>query len=706
VSSSQLTADIIYAFRVLRRNRAFAIGASLTIALGIGATTATYAVVYGVLLRPLPVRDEGSLVVAYAVDGIRRDAPISYPRYVAWRDSGAFEDLAAVTSAAFDLEEGVAERVRSAGVTGNFFRVLGANAALGRTLTAADAAGAPTPAVISDALWRRRFAADPAIIGRPVRAGEGHLTIVGVMPPRFDRWRGEAHIWVPLEEVRAPSILASPGYHIATPIGRLHPHGAAAVAGDRLAGVDRELAVGDEMRLTPADGSSVRLVTLRHDVVPARVERLVLFGTLPAIRSSSLAFARRWHERRPSGRHLTGALIAVQIACALVVLVGALLLAKSVWRMKQVPLGFDPARVLVFRVSLPEARYGKAAGTDDPRYLPAQREMLERLSGIGGVEAASIGNAVFLPGNDRRTSVSFDDGRRLLNGNPKDLPLAPGLHFVGPKYFRVHGVRILAGREFSDGDDFTAPRRVIVNETMARVHWPGQNPIGRRVNFGSRRRAVFDEPWAEVIGVVADIRHAGVDVPVKPEVYRASWQYPHSVFDVMLRTSIAPQRVATEIRDVVQAFDSGVPVFAIRPLSDTVDQATAESRYSATLLGLFAGIAAVLCALGVYSVFAYAVARQQRELGIRIALGATSARMEIDVLRRMARVVSVGLAAGVLLTFASSRLLASLLYEVSPRDPAAIVAAVCALEMAALVGAWLPARRAGRVDPIVVLRAE
>ena len=706
MSSSQLTADIIYAFRVLRRNRAFAIGASLTIALGIGATTATYAVVYGVLLRPLPVRDEGSLVVAYAVDGIRRDAPISYPRYVAWRDSGAFEDLAAVTSAAFDLEEGVAERVRSAGVTGNFFRVLGANAALGRTLTAADAAGAPTPAVISDALWRRRFAADPAIIGRPVRAGEGHLTIVGVMPPRFDRWRGEAHIWVPLEEVRAPSILASPGYHIATPIGRLHPHGAAAVAGDRLAGVDRELAVGDEMRLTPADGSSVRLVTLRHDVVPARVERLVLFGTLPAIRSSSLAFARRWHERRPSGRHLTGALIAVQIACALVVLVGALLLAKSVWRMKQVPLGFDPARVLVFRVSLPEARYGKAAGTDDPRYLPAQREMLERLSGIGGVEAASIGNAVFLPGNDRRTSVSFDDGRRLLNGNPKDLPLAPGLHFVGPKYFRVHGVRILAGREFSDGDDFTAPRRVIVNETMARVHWPGQNPIGRRVNFGSRRRAVFDEPWAEVIGVVADIRHAGVDVPVKPEVYRASWQYPHSVFDVMLRTSIAPQRVVTEIRDVVQAFDSGVPVFAIRPLSDTVDQATAESRYSATLLGLFAGIAAVLCALGVYSVFAYAVARQQRELGIRIALGATSARMEIDVLWRMARVVSAGLAAGVLLAFASSRLLASLLYEVSPRDPAAIVAAVCALEMAALVGAWLPARRAGRVDPIVVLRAE
>ena len=388
------------------------------------------------------------------------------------------------------------------------------------------------------------------------------------------------------------------------------------------------------------------------------------------------------------------------------VLVGALLLAKSVWRMKQVPLGFDPARVLVFRVSLPEARYGKAAGTDDPRYLPAQREMLERLSGIGGVEAASIGNAVFLPGNDRRTSVSFDDGRRLLNGNPKDLPLAPGLHFVGPKYFRVHGVRILAGREFSDGDDFTAPRRVIVNETMARVHWPGQNPIGRRVNFGSRRRAVFDEPWAEVIGVVADIRHAGVDVPVKPEVYRASWQYPHSVFDVMLRTSIAPQRVATEIRDVVQAFDSGVPVFAIRPLSDTVDQATAESRYSATLLGLFAGIAAVLCALGVYSVFAYAVARQQRELGIRIALGATSARMEIDVLWRMARVVSAGLAAGVLLAFASSRLLASLLYEVSPRDPAAIVAAVCALEMAALVGAWLPARRAGRVDPIVVLRAE
>jgi putative ABC transport system permease protein len=215
--------DIRYALRLLRRSPAFTADAVSMLALGIGATTAIYSVVYGILLRPLPVNDEGSLLVAYATyAGVRDDALISYPRFKEWRGSGAFEDLAALSRTRLDLIGGpAAERVEAAQVSDNFFTVLGVQAALGRVFTTADRAASETPAVISDALWRRRFGGDPAIVGRRLTASDLQVVVIGVMPRRFERWRLEAHIWVPIERGTLASVLGRRGYLLCTPIGRL-----------------------------------------------------------------------------------------------------------------------------------------------------------------------------------------------------------------------------------------------------------------------------------------------------------------------------------------------------------------------------------------------------------------------------------------------------------------------------------------------------
>ena len=802
--------DIAYTVRLWRRRPLFASATIVTLALGIGVTTAVYSLVYGVLLRPLPVRDEASLVIAYAATGVRTDAPVSFPRYSAWRDSGAFEALAGVTPAGFDLTEGVAERVPASGVTRDFFSVVGATPQLGRTLDGSDVNGDGVPVVISNALWKRRFAGDPTILGRSIRAGQQVLTVVGVMAPRFERWRGEAHIWVSIERVYPASVLTSRGYRVVTPVGRLRPGGTAETR-HRLEVADRALDAADGRH----DNHGTTIVALRNDVVPARLGRLVLAlfaaavltwiitcanvatllmmrnvererevavrlavgasririlrqmlaetgalaclggvlgavlaywavrsfvalapaglvdltalrfdrpvvalagavtaatvvlcGLLPAIRISTTTFQRAPHQRAAARtRRLSSALIAAQLAGALVVLVDALLVAKSLDRMRGTELGFDSAQILTVGVRLPDARYSRPTSDIDSRYLAAQRDLLERVRSIPGVELTTIGDSIFTPGVAGRVSIAFDDGRRVLNGNPQDVALAPGLHFVGPQFFQLHGVRVIAGREFSDRDDFSGSRVVMVNETLARLHWPNQNVIGKRVNFGTRRKGIYDEPWAEVVGLVADVRHGGIDLPVKPEVYLPILQSARSVFQVVLRTS-NPDLAALELRRRLRSFDAEMPVFGLRPLDAAVQDATATVRYSSRLLGLSALVTSILCAYGVFSAFAYVVAGRRREFGIRVALGAQPRSLAGDVLFRAAGVAGLGLAAGLPLALASSNLLAGLLYEVSPRDPVVSVGAAATLVTVALGASCVPARRAATVDPIVVLREE
>jgi putative ABC transport system permease protein len=751
---------------------------------------------------------------------VRDDAPISYPQFQEWRSSGAFEDLAALMPSRLDLVGGeAAERVNVAQVSDNFFTVLGVQAALGRVFTTGDRTASETPAVISDALWRRRFGGDPAIVGRRMTAGDLQVVVVGVMPRRFERWRLEAHIWLPIERAASASLLSARGYLLCTPIGRLPKDGSTAMAQGKLEAADRETTRRIEAQ-SPGNGyrSGVRLVRLRDDVVPAKVDRLVIvlfvavaltwlvvcanistlllsrgarrstelavrlaigadrarlirqllvesavlavpagavgalagawtvrwfvaaappglfdlspvrfdvpivafvvgltaasavvFGVLPALGVSKVTLQSAVHGRRGSStRRLSNALIVAEIATALVVLVGASLVVKSLIRMQQVQLGFEPGQVVTFRVNLPAAKYGATGSIEGAPFVQAQRELLDRLGSLPGVEGVTFGDGIFVPNVDGRTSILFEDGRRLLNGNPKDRPLAPGLHIIGPGYFRVHGARLAAGREFTTRDGFNAPRVVVINETMARMHWAGQTPIGRRVNFGRARArgGSPDEPWAEVIGVAADIRHGGIEMPSKPEIYRAALQYPRPEFEMMIRTSVQPERVAASAREQIRAFDPEVPVFATRFLDDVVAGATATTRYSSVLLSLFAAITAVLCGFGVFSVLAYGVASQQRDLGIRIALGAAPGRMVFNVMSDAARLLFLGVAAGLITVIFTMRLAAGLLYEVSPRDPGVMMGAVVAIAVSALVAAWVPARRAARTDPMAALKSE
>ena len=248
---------------------------------------------------------------------------------------------------------------------------------------------------------------------------------------------------------------------------------------------------------------------------------------------------------------------------------------------------------------------------------------------------------------------------------------------------------------------------MVINETMARTHWAGQSPLGRKVNFGRRTRgADFDEPWAEVIGVVADIRHAGVELPPRPEVYRATLQHSRQEFEMVIRTSRQGDRVAAGAREQVRAFDRDIPVFAGRFLADVVAGATATARYSSALLSLFAAISAVLCGFGVFSVLAFGVASRQRELGIRIALGAAPRRLVLNVVGDAARLLLAGVGVGLIASLFATRVVAGMLYQVAPRDPGVMIGAAGFIAASALLAAWVPARRASRTDPIAALKSE
>jgi hypothetical protein len=279
--------------------------------------------------------------------------------------------------------------------------------------------------------------------------------------------------------------------------------------------------------------------------------------------------------------------------------------------------------------------------------------------------------------------------------------------FIGPNYFALHSVRVLRGREMGVRDDFSGPRVAVVNEAMAAVLWPGEDAIGKRVNFGGRStpNRPWREPWHEIVGVVPDIRHAGVDLPARPTAYRAALQYPLSSFDLVVRAAVPPATLWPLLRDAVRGVDPRILIYEQLVLADVVSDAHAAVTYSARALSLFASMTALLAAFGVYSVLAYAVAQRRRELGIRIALGAAPARLARDVARQVVWVLIPGLTIGLVAAAWSAQLLGGLLYEVTPTDAGVFAGAAAALALIACVAAALPARAAARIDPVEALRA-
>jgi putative ABC transport system permease protein len=423
----------------------------------------------------------------------------------------------------------------------------------------------------------------------------------------------------------------------------------------------------------------------------------LLFGALPALRSSQTALTEALKEgsRTLGGslgsQRMRAMLIVSQVALTVVLLTGAGLLIKSFVRLQQTPLGFRPERLLTARIALPRSAYS----TPQQRQIFARRLIEEIRRQPGMQEAALTSSLPYTTGNPGYGV--------LMNGVEQAGPGMPIANFrsVSPDYFRVLGVSLRAGREFSDADHEHTPMVVIINETMAERYWPNADPIGQRIKETANRAV-----WREIVGVVGSVRHSGRGAEPRPEMFVPWNQVPASALNVAVRTQVEPASVGITLRRAVATIDSNLPVFEVLTMEERLSESVAQPRFHATLLVIFAALALVMAVVGLYAVMAVSVAQRTHELGIRVALGARRRDVIGLVLRQGIKLVSLGIVVGLAGAWALTRVLTTLLYEVKPTDPLTFVAVPVLLIAVAILACWLPAHQAASVDPLTALRYE
>jgi putative ABC transport system permease protein len=409
--------------------------------------------------------------------------------------------------------------------------------------------------------------------------------------------------------------------------------------------------------------------------------------------------SRSTATRRSSYVH--DALVMIEVALAVIVLVGAGLVVRSLRNLQHVEQGFDPSSVLTMGISLP-SRYAGPSATG-----AATDALIAGLSTTPGVRDAALSWDLPVPSTGSRVSLTLDSGRSLLNGNAADRPRTPGKHAVSPAYFRALGIPLLRGRGFTAADDVHGPMVAVINQEMARVHWPGSDPIGQRLSTDTRKRAgTVDSPWLTIVGVVADVRYGGPEVAIKPEVYVPLAQSPVSNVFVVLKTDRDPLTLVAPARQRIAAVDADIPVFNVSTLDARMNEVMADARSRSSVVGVFALFALVLTTAGLYAAVSGRVARRRRELAVRTALGARPTDLIRLVLSHALRLIVPATVVGVAIALASTRYMASQLFGLSPTDPVTFAAASIGLASVGLLAAYVPARRAGRIDPIIALRAE
>ena len=803
-----LMQDLGFGMRLLRNSPGFALVAILTLALGIGANTAIFSVVHGILLQPLPFPKQDQLIMLWEKDKEGTRSNTSWATFMDWRRMNhSFTGIAAVSfwSPTF-IGTRDAETLNGFRASSTLFELMGVKLAQGRNfLPSEDVRGDNFVAILSYGFWQRRFGGDPAIIGKPVQLGTRAYTIVGVLPADFPSVlsfdpRKPADIYTPLaydatlpyacrdcRHLRAfarlkddvsigqaeaemnqisanlfreyPTEYSASGV-ILTPLKdylvgdvktalwallgsvgfvlliacvnvanllmawasrRQHEVALRAALGAGRVRMVRQFVteslllslLGGGFGLVFARGGLALLQNVRLANLP-RVQNVQLdawtfaftfgiclltglvFGLLPAIRASKLDLSEALKDSGKSTagkeRHgLRSALVFSDVALALLLLTGAGLMMKSFVRLLEVNPGFDPSHTLTLTLSLwgPKSADAPAVAFFD--------QVLRRVNALPGVEAAGIVSQLPLGGNLDMYGVHVE-GKSLPN--PEEDPSADR-YSISPDYLHAMRIPLMRGREFDQRDAATSPQVALVNESMARRFWPGEDPIGKRFRLGDTKG-----PWKTVVGVVGDVLHRGLDAPHTLQVYLPNTQFADSLVILAVRTSNDPASLASSVRAEIAALDPQVPVSAVATMDEVVSASVENQRFGALLFMLFGAIALLLTAVGIYGVVSYGVAQRTHEIGIRLALGAGRGEVLKLIVSEAMKPALLGAALGLCAAFGLTRLLTGLLFNVKPTDPPIFAAVLGVLIGVALLASYIPARRAMRVDPMVALRYE
>ena len=805
----KLLQDLRYALRSLRKKPGFTVIAVLTLALGIGASTAIFTVVDAALLRGLPYKSPDNLYHLWENTPQKEYAKreFSYPDYQDYQKNTVFEGLAAYSGGGNILSGlGEPERVNSPVVSANFFSVLGVDPIIGRTFQEGeDTQNGPKVTVLTYGLWQRRFGGDLNIVGKNLTIGGDNYTVIGVLPASFQFALRPADLFLPYQPTQ--SQLTRRFMHGTNLIGRLkagvteqQAQAELSTIASRIeqdfkdshAGTQAKLiplqeevvgnvrpillvllaAVGFVLLIACANVASLLLtralarqkevairsalgasrwrvvrqlltesillslvgggagLVLAYLGVPALVSVMpesqlnampflkslridsgilifsfglsfltgLLFGLAPALQSSRLDLNEALKEggrnaSAGSGQRLRSALVVSEIALAVVLLVGAGLMLKSLSNLLQVNVGFKTENLLTMTVVAPAAKY-----TEDNRQISFNDQFTEGVRAIPGV--VNAGTVDILPLNGGNTT------RFLVDGDPVPPPgqeIEANVRTINDTYFQTLGIPLLAGRTFDQRDTADKPGVVIIGKSVADRVFAGRDPIGHKIKYSA-----IGGQGDLVVGVVGDVKITGLDEAIKPVLYYPFRQSSSTFGTLVVRTNADPNAVISAVRTEIRNLEPDVAIFNVRSMERMISQTPASfmRRFPALLISIFAGVALLLASIGIYGVVSYSVSQQTHYIGVRMALGATSGSIVKMVLKQGLLLAVLGVGTGVLAALGLMRLLSTLLFNVTTYDLGTFSIVVGSLFLVALLACYLPARRATKVDPLIALRYE
>jgi predicted permease len=819
---STFSSDLTYAFRTLRSNKGFTAVAVAALALGIGANTAIFTVVNGVMLAPLPYRQADRMVRLGRKFPTGNGYSNSIPKYLAWRNNDVFESMTLFQQGGIGMNLGAGdhpEQAKVEAVSKDYFQVFGAMPSIGRTFSEAEDLphGAPV-AVVSDSLWRNRLGGDPQLVGRTILLNDQPYTVVGIMPKGFES-SPPADLWVPLQ---ADPASTNQGHYLGA-VARLKPdvsieqaRGAMKAAGERYRAQNNKWmdanesvavvpmkdslvenvrlallillgAVGfvlliacanvanlllaraavrqKELAIRAAIGAS-RMRVVRQllteslilagagavlgfaigaagvrallMVAPGNIPRLtqtdslnqalplvdwrvagftigiaaltaILFGLFPALSFSNPDLASTLKEGGRTGgstfgRRSRSFLVISEIALAMVLVTGATLLIRTFSGLRSANPGINPQHVLTLQTALSGGAYDSTAKVDQ-----LVRQAVPRMEALPGVQAAA--SALMLPLDGNNVDLPFN-----VIGRPTPKAGYDGdeqWRSVSSHYFQVLQIPLLRGRVFTESDSGGSPPVVLINQAIAKKYWKGEDPVGQIIVLGRGLGPQFEDPPRQIVGIVGTVRETGLDEVDEGVIYVPQSQVPEGITKLAagliplswaVRVAGDPIGIRASVEREIRAVDGMMTPAKVRPMDSMVSESLSRQNFNTLLLTIFAGIALLLAAIGIYGLMSYSVEQRLQEIGIRMALGASRA----DVLRLMVwqgmKLAVAGIVLGLAAAYGATRVLSTLLFGVKANDPYTFAAVAAIVAVVAALASMIPARKGAGVAPSIALR--